>query len=951
LKNKINRFAGSVFFIVMLVLAGAVSYSDDYAGLGKETDKVPLTGRALTGTLPNGLRYYILENRRPENRAHLALAVNAGSVLEREDERGLAHFVEHLAFNDTERFPKLELIEYLRSLGMRFGADANAYTSYNETVYNFDVPVEVSGGVKRIPERALAILDDWTRAVSFLQEDVESESRVILEELRTRLGAMDRARKIMLPILFKGSAYADREPIGLQSVIENAVSPQLKGFYDRWYTSDNMALVFVGDFDGKTLEKELADHFKMKAAVEPVNRPYYELPPPVSGNFHAEIITDSELTSTSFMIYFKQNAGVPRGTLAYYRESVIDYLIETMLDIRFNEASSDPEAAATDYWGGIWRWSGRSRFFSMGTQPKNGKAEEALKELLLEKESIKRFAFTQNELDRAKLNLLSYMENLLSEKDRRDSRFFQNGFISHFLTGEDMADIEWEVDAVNKLLPGIGVNEIAAAIAGIFSVDDIVVFLLAPQAEAGSLPSAQRIKELFRETENAALSARQEVFVSGELLDNVPSAGKIVSQETDAQTGAKKIVLSNGANVILKETENKNNEIIFYAMARGGTANAARDVFISASLASEMINVSGLGPYSRIELINKLAGKQVSFSFWVSNYYRGFQGSSVTQDLKTFFEMLHLFFTSPSVDKKAVAAMLDQYRTNLAHIEDDPQRVFVRELDRIVSGNHPLFKPLELEDMDKVSIEQAIDFLDYCINPADYTFIFTGNINTETMLEYLTVYLASIPKADSMNAWVNPGIIRPKESDHVIYKGRDERSLVYLTWFADGPSGFDEKKNQTAAVLTEYLDIMFTDEIRENLGGVYSIFSEAYVSVIPQSEYSLSVYFQCSPERTDELIAAVQDCLAAVKNDINADTFSKAKEAVLMEHESSIQRNIHIAQSYANSSVLYNTPLSRLNRRPDVIRDVTPEDLKALCREILSSGPVRITLYPEGWEK
>jgi zinc protease len=314
--------------------------------------------------------------------------------------------------------------------------------------------------------------------------------------------------------------------------------------------------------------------------------------------------------------------------------------------------------------------------------------------------------------------------------------------------------------------------------------------------------------------------------------------------------------------------------------------------------------------------------------------------------------MLYLFFTMPSADERAIAAMLDQYRTNLAHIEDDPQGVFSRELGRIVSGNHPLFTPLELDDINKISIEKAYDFIGKCVNPADYTFIFTGNINAETMLEYLATYLASIPNAASMDTWVDPGIKRPKESEHTIYKGKDERSLVYLAWFTDGSSGFNERKNQVAAALSEYLDILFTDEIREKLGGVYSIYSGVSVSVIPRGEYSLSVYFQCNPERTAELITAVQDCLAdVIKNGVNTDMFNKAKEALLKEHESSIQRNLYIAQSYANSSVLYNTPLSRLNKRPGVIRDVTPEDLQVLCSEIITGGPVQVVLYPEGWER
>jgi zinc protease len=950
-KRLILKIIGCIL-LAALISTCATTASAGYAGLGRPEDKVPLTSRALTGTLPNGLRYYILENSLPENRAHLALVVNAGSVLERDNERGFAHFVEHLAFNDTARFPKLELIEYLRSLGMRFGADANAYTSYDETVYHFDVPVEISGGVKQIPDRALAILDDWTYAVSFNPEDVANESRVVLEEFRTRLGAMDRARRIILPLLFAGSAYAQREPIGLQHLIENATSEQVKGFYDRWYTSDNMALVFVGDFDGKALEAQLSRHFNMPAARQPVNRPVHELPPPVNGNFQVEIITDPELTSANFMIYYKQRQGAQRGTLASYRESIVDYLIDAMLTLRFEEVASDPQASATEYWGGIWRWSGNSRFYSVGTQPKTGSVEDALRELLLEKESMRRFGFTESELERAKLSLVSYMGSLLSEKDRRESRSFIRGFTSHFLHGEDMADIEWEVNAVNSLLAGIDLREIAQAAANYFSAGDCIVFLLAPQSEAENLPSADRIRAVFRETENAVITPRQERLVSGELIDRVPPAGVITSGDIDAETDAFIITMANGARVIFKPTANRNNEIIMYAMAKGGTANAGEDAIVSANLVSEMINVSGLGPYSRTELMNMLAGKQVSFSFWTSSYYRGLQGSSTTGDLRTLFEMLHLFFTMPRLDERAIAAMLDQYRTNLAHMEEDPQRFFSRELSRIIYNNHPLFRPLEVEDVDRVSLEQANFFLNQYLNPGDYTFIFTGNIDPERLLEYSAGYIASIPNSASMNAWIDPGISRPAEGRRIIYKGQDERCMVYLGWFAPGPSGFDEQKNQAAAVLSEYLDILLTDEIREKLGGVYSISAGASVSVIPAGEYRLSVYFQCNPSRAGELIAAVQDRITdIISQPLNQDTFVKSKEALLMEHESSVQRNLHIAQSYANSSVLYNTPLNRLNLRPDAIRAVSQEDVRSLCRDILVSGPVQVVLLPEGRER
>ncbi|WP_461255727.1 M16 family metallopeptidase [Treponema sp. R80B11-R83G3] len=947
--RKLNQLPLIFCSVLTFLILTCVSVStSDYANLGKGTDIIPLTGRALTGKLPNGLRYYILENSLPENMAQLALVVNAGSVLEREDQRGLAHFVEHLAFDGTKNFPNKDIIEYFRSLGMRFGGDANAYTSYDETVYHFDIPVENVGGVKRIPDKALAVLNDWTYTVSFLSEDVKNESRVVLEELRSRSDAMDRARKKMLKKLFSGSAYAEREPIGLAEIIENATSENVREFYERWYASDNMALVFVGDFDGKKLEAQLAQKFTMPAASKPVNRPLIELPPPKNGNLNVEIITDPELTSANYMIYYKMKKGSQKGTLAYYRETVIDYLIDYMLSLRFEEAQSDPESAANEFWGGVWRWSANARFYSMGTEPKTGRVEDALRELLLEKESMRRFGFTESELELAKLDIVSYMEKLVSEKDRTESRKYIRNFTNHFLYGEDMPDVEWEANAVNALLPGIGLKEVLQAAKDYFSDNDITVFLISPQAEAENLPTAEKIKSIFRETQSAKITRKQDNLLSGDLMDKAPTAGEITSENIDSGTGAHIIILSNGAKVIFKETANKNNEIVLYAAAKGGTANATEKTIFSVDLLSEMITASGLGPYSRNELSGKLAGKQVSASFWNSHYYRGFQGSSTTGDLKTLFQMIHLFFTQPRLDEKAISAMLDQYRTTLLHQNDDPQAVFFREFAKIIYNNHPLFKPLEYDDIAKVSIKDANDFLKQCINPGDYTFVFTGNVNLNVIRELSAIYIASIPVSQPMNKWNNPGIKRPNEGRKTINKGKEDRSMVFLAWIVNGPADFSEQRNQTASLLSEYLEIILNDEIREKLGGVYSISSGASANTIPSGEYSISVYFVCNPSRVEELITAVRDILTGLtKHPLNQDTFNKSKEALLKEHERSLQRNLYIAQSYTNSSVLYNTPLSRVNSRADAIKAVTPQSVQSLCREILVSGPVQVVLFPE----
>ncbi|MCL2720181.1 MAG: insulinase family protein [Treponema sp.] len=936
----------AVFLAAFFVLTCATkpALDNNYA----DAQKVPLINEAITGTLPNGLRYFILENSFPQNRAHVALVVNAGSVLEKNNERGFAHFVEHMAFKGTARFPEMELIDYLRSLGMRFGPDANAYTSYNETVYHFDIPIETENGIKRIPHRALAILDDWTHSVSFNPEDVHSESLVVLEEIRARLGPMDRVRKTVFPILFRGSDYANRDVIGLARSIERATPRQLKAFYDRWYTSDNMALIFVGDFDGKALEAELAGHFNMPASRRPVNRPIHDLPPPKNGNFNVEIMTDPELTATSFNIYYKQRQGAPRGTIPYFREKIIHILINQMLSMRFEEVYENPESASSGSWTNMWQWV-NSQFFVLGTQPKTASAEQALIELLMEKESISRFGFTESELQRAKLNLVSNLERSLSEKDRGESRLFLNSFVSHFLYGEDFAGIEWELNTVNAMLPGIDLEEISRTVRNYFSANDVNVFLIAPLAEAHTLPSANRIRAIFRETQNAQIRPRQNEIFSSELLEQLPTPGTIISETKDEQTGAVTLRLSNGATVIYKETENRNNEIVFYAMAKGGSSSAAVDNIVSVKLLADMLNASGLGQYSRMELINKLAGKQVSISFFGSDYFRGLQGSSTTQDFNTLFEMLHLFFTNPRLDERAITAMLDQYKTSLIHQMENPQNVFMWELNNILNS-HPLFQSLGYDDINRASIIQARDYLNNYINPADYTFIFTGNINPDIIRELTALYIASIPPARSMNTWVNPGITHPQPGRRIINKGIDERSIVYLGWFVPEHEGFNEQKNQISDVLSEYLQILLSDEIRENLSGVYSISAGSSISVIPIGTKGINVYFMCSPNRVEELISAVrQNIMDIFRQPLDIDTFNMAKEALLMGHDRSMQQNMHIARSFANSSVLYNTPLNRLNLRPDAIRAVTPQDVQELCRQILDTNAVELILFPEGW--
>jgi zinc protease len=942
-----------------------------YPELGRADDPIPFMEKVRSGVLPGGLRYFILENSRPENRAYLTLAVDAGSILEEDDEQGLAHFVEHMAFNGTARFPESELIDYLRSLGMRFGPEVNAYTSYDRTVFGIEVPVEtelegVAGsalpsvspalsatslakGVKRVPGKALDVLDDWTRAITFDPKDVDEERLVILEEYRSGLGAMDRVRRQILPVIFGGSPYANRFPIGLPEIIESAPAGRLEAFYRRWYRPDNMALIIVGDFDGAALEAELPRHFPAGPALDPLNRPRYDLSAPKKGNLETAVCTDPELSFTQVNLYYKRNPLPVRSTLEGYREDLIDNLIQRMLNIRLDEASQKPETPYIAAGAGDVRYGASSRYYVMIVEAKAGEAEASLRELLREKESMRRFGFTQGEIDIAKASLLSSLEQMTAERDRQQSEYYVSGLTEHFLEGAALPDIEWEYHAAQKLLPGVGAGDIAGQIQDYFEPGDLKVLVIAPEAEKEKLPGDKKIRELVRQSLRLRLNPPAETASGGALVTQAPEAGEIRLEKVDAETGAHIWELENGATLILKETQNKNNEVALYAMARGGTTSAAADERVSVSLASEIASASGVGPWSRTQLVRLLADKQASLSFWAGNYNRGFQGSAASKDIETLFELLYLSFTAPRVDGDALRALLDSYRTMLAQRGEDPNSVFSDAVAVLTTGGHPYFKPLTVEDLTTVDGKQVMSFLKRSLNPGDYTFVFTGNLDLDRMRSLAETWLAPIPPGEPWNAWTDPGVQRPGRADERVYKGKEEQSVVYMAWFA--PLPFTEEQSVNAAVLGEYLDILFTRDIREKLGGVYSIQVDVSLSPAPAGELIMQVYFACDPRRTEELSAEVEALVKRTAGTaLDGDTFTKSVEALKKNWEASVQSNLYIAQSYANSSTLLDAPLSRLDKRPGLYGKVSPGDVRALCLTLLSKGPARVSLYPEGWK-
>ncbi|MDR1307724.1 MAG: insulinase family protein [Treponema sp.] len=973
IKNKRYFSLFSAFIVLLFCPGPRVSGQDAlftpppkvvYGGLGLPDDPLPVKTALRTGQLPNGLRYYILENSLPAGRAYLTLAVNAGSVLEEDHERGVAHFVEHMAFNGTARFPGAELVNYLRSLGMRFGPEVNAYTTYNETVYGIETPVEDDGGVRRIPEKALAILDDWTWTVTFNPGDVDKERAVIMEEYRSRLGAQDRVLRKLLPVIFRDSRYAERLPIGLPDIIQTVTPDQLRNFYQTWYRPDNMAVILVGDFDGALLERELASRFTAPARNTPLDRPYYELPGPQKGSLAAEIITDPELPGSVVYLYHKRGPRAPEQTLRGYREWIIDYLSRTMIDFRTAEAASREDNPFI--YAAVWndRHGRESRYYIMAAQAKTGRTTDTLRAVLEEKERLIRYGFTGAELDRAKGALLSELEQLAAEQDRLESEDLIYELSGGFLNDSFVLDADWKLKAANALLPAITRNAVNAALRSCFADDDVMALVIAPEAEAPALPGRDAVFAMVRESRNAEVSPPEERRAAPALVDESPPRQAVVSVLRD-ESGAEIWNLSNGMQVILMETANRNNELSFCALARGGTTGDAikrspdqNDKVpgpdFSAELAAEIQSASGLGPLNRIELLDLLSDKQVSLSFWTSSYLRSFQGSAAVKDLEYLLQMLYVSFTAPRIDETGLKLVVDQYRTRLLQEAENPETVFFKELNRFLSGGNPLLRSLELKDLDSVNTAAAGDFLRAALNPADYVVVFAGSLGDRENLRSLAeTWLASIPNADAegnprprWNSWADPDIKRPGAAEQVIRKGKEEKAAAYMGWYA--PKPWTEADNAAVLVLNEYLDIVLTDEIRETLGGVYSVSVDSALTLMPRGELALGVYFICDPGREAELRRTVRERLASLAaGGIDEETFRRAREALVKTFEQSMENNSFVARNLANFTLITGAPLSRLVQRPALYRSVTAEQMRNILAELLVKGPAELVLLPE----
>jgi zinc protease len=932
----------AIFTAGLVVAQQAPTAPNPAAALSLE-QPVPVEGSITVATLPNGLRYYIRQNKQPLNRAELRLVIRAGSVLEEDDQQGLAHFVEHMAFNGTKSFPGEDVVKFLQSIGMRFGADVNAATGFDETTYRLTVPTDKP----EILDKSFLVLEDWAHNVTFDPAEVEKERGVILEEWRLRRGAGARITDKLFPLLLEGSRYADRIPIGKTEVIQNFKVDRLKQFYTDWYRPDLMAVVAVGDFDKAAIEGMIKSHFgPIPAARSPKERKVYDIPDHDGALF--AIIADKEATSTS-VSFDTLLPATEQSSVRAYRQHIVDALFAGMLSSRLAEIAQKPGAPF------VAAFAGRSPFIartkddaSLEAVVKDGGVEQGLEALIAEAQRVDRFGFTATELDREKQDTLRGYERMVTQKETRTSASHADEYIRNFLTGESLPGADLEYAFHQRFLPQITLEEVNKLSKEWFGVDkNRMVVVTAPDKAGVPVPTSTQLTAVLKASAAKALTAYVDSVGSASLMDTVPKAGTIV-KTFERQPGITEWTLSNGVKVVLKPTTLKKDEILFQAISPGGTSLASDANYIPASSAVSLVTAGGLGKFNLVDLRKTLTGKVASARPFISELQEGVSGSASPKDLETMFQLVYLTFTAPRLDRDAFMVQVSQARTILANQEADPEFAFSKALNEALYRNHPRRQPTTLDTIAKWDLDKSFAFYkERFADASDFTFIFIGDFDLPTMKPFAEKYLASLPSTRRKENWKDIGARYEKGAvEKTVLKGIEPKSEVAL--ILNGPFKWDQSERVAIRAMANVLQERLREAIREELGGTYSISASAGLQKLPRSEYTFSIQFGGDPKRVPDLMKRVMVEIEKLKVDgPKEQEAANVKSLFLREFETNRNLNSYLLGQLAGK-YQYDEDPAGVWLVPDYYNKIDVKQIHEAAKTYLDmKNRVQVTLMPE----
>ncbi|HEV2146309.1 MAG TPA: insulinase family protein [Longimicrobiaceae bacterium] len=912
------------------------------AALPAPGERIPTDSAVTVGRLPNGLTYYVRENREPENRAELRLVVNAGSVLEDDDQLGLAHLVEHMAFNGTREFAKHEIRDYLESIGMRFGADVNAYTGFDETVYMLTLPTDSAG----VMDTGLHILKEWARAVAFDPEEIEKERKVVVEEWRLGQGAGSRLRDRQFPVLFRGSRYAERLPIGTRESLEGASPEALRRFYAEWYRPELMAVVAVGDFDKEEVERAIRERFSnLAASPAPKDRPAFPLPEHEETLF--SIAADPEATGSTVTVYYKHPYRA-EGTTAAYREGIVEALYLGMLSDRLYERTQTPDApflSASASSGPLVRGT-EARVLS--AQVRDGGVERGLEALLTEAERAAQHGFTASELARQKEQLLRLWEQVYAERDKTHSGQFTAEYVAHFLGGEPIPDVASEFGLYRRFLPGITLEEVNRAAAARLRDRGRVVLVSLPEKPGLRAPAEAELAAVLDSVSRAQVAAYDDRTSDLPLIPEPPKAGRVVSERTVPGVDVREWRLSNGVRVFVKSTDYKEDEFLFAANSPGGLSLAPDSLWVPALTATGVVQGGGVGELDLVELGKRLSDKLVGVGPSIGELREGFSGGGSTRDVETLLQLVHLYFTAPRADTTAFLTYQARAREALRNRDASPEAAFQDTLRVALAQGHPRARPITSETFERMDLGRSLDFYrDRFADAGDFTFFFVGNLDPDSLRPLVETYLGSLPSTGRKETWRDVGMRHPRGVVRkTVRRGMEPKARTQLVF--TGTAAFDRDTLVAMNAMAEVLQLRLRDQLREDLGGTYGVGVSASAVRDPRPTYTVSVGFGTSPERVDELTAVVFAQIDSLKRaGPTEEELRKVREAARRSRETEMRDNgFWISQivSYVGNG----WPLQEILVGGERIARVDAAAVREAARRYLDRGNyVQVSLVPE----
>jgi len=935
-------FRTAALSLLVTLLAGLLGLPTNSSA--QDQDLLPVDPDVRVDTLDNGLVYYVRANDEPADRAELRLAVNIGSVVEEAGERGHAHFVEHLLFNGTERFEEQEIIDFLEGIGMRFGPDVNAYTSFDETVYMLTIPTDD----EEIVTTAFDVLQDWASAATLEDEAVEKERGIIIEERRARQeNAAGRMQEEIIPTLLYQSRYAERLPIGDTTVIRNAAPQTYRDFYERWYRPDLMGIVAVGDFDPDDIAQRIEQHFgDLSVAPDAPARPSVEIPDHEETQY--AITSDPEFPMSSVQVAYKRDRQ-PVATRHDFRESLTRSMFRSMLNTRLNEMARTGEApflSASSYASDLAR---PTSFYGLTARVEDDSLLTGLEAAFLEVERIRQHGFTASELERQKTRTLRSYERSFNERDNIRSAQYVSRYVDHYLKQRPLLSTADEYALVQALLPEISLEEVNAVAADLFAEENRVVITQMPDRPDVPKPTEAEIADLLDSIRNRDIAPYEDEQVEAPLMAERPEPGRIVQEEA-LPYDVTAFQLSNGVRVLHKATDFKDDEVRFTAFAPGGTSLATDAEYFEASFAANLVSSSGVGALDASALDRALAGQVVSVSPFISELEQGFRGQASPEDLETLFQLVHLYATDARADSSAYRSFQNQQRSFLSNRAAAPQSAFQDSLVAALFNNDIRRRPPTVDEIDGLDLAQAKAFYDARFADAgDMTFAFVGNIDPEMLRQHAKQYLGSLPASRAAGDWRDVAPPRPEGIvEKAAYKGQAEQSQVALIFH--GEMADDAMERHYLSTLENILSIRLREELREERSGVYGVQVQSSASVRPNAEYQFVVVFVTDPERVEELTTAVFDEVADLQeNGATEDKLSTTKEQQRRSRETALEDNAFwLGQLITTERYPERTLEMLIDGFTERIDSTTLEDVQQAAQRYLNPEQyVNVTLFPE----